>query len=82
MKNKKDSLDALLENFSVVTNECANEELRPLTLWVPKSHKEKYDNLQARTKRRFGKKLKEVFILAINKTEALDETVIDMDDAS
>lgn len=42
-------------------------ETTSLTLWVIKGYKEKFDELQDRTDKRFGKILKDLVYLAIDK---------------
>lgn len=39
----------------------------PITFWIPKTKKVLFDRLQIETKRKFGKKLKDVIVIAIDK---------------
>lgn len=40
---------------------------KAITLWLPVDKKAKFDDLQAMSKRKFGKKLQDIVILAIDK---------------
>lgn len=43
-----------------------------IAFWVPKSYKAKYDMIQSKSNRRFGKYLKKLFMTSIDKIK-LDE---------
>lgn len=45
------------------------KEGRPVTIWMPKEVKIKFDNLQKKSNRRFGKKAREVLIALIDLAE-------------
>lgn len=71
----KDSLDSIFENFNPVfshDSEWNPEANKPLTFWLPDEYKAKYDLLQERTKRKFGKLLKEVLKRSIDRVEVED----------
>jgi hypothetical protein len=59
-----------MENFSINANETQAENLKPITLWIPENYKLKYDELQQKSNRRFCKKLRELMLAAIDKTES------------
>ncbi len=46
-----------------------HERRKPLTTWIPSAYKERYEELQRRTNRMFGKHLQEVIQLAIDKVD-------------
>jgi hypothetical protein len=48
------------------------EESRSLTLWVPAEYKDKFDRIQARSGRKFGKYLKKLLIQSIDKVKLED----------
>lgn len=72
MRVEKVSLDAILENFELKISEASaeKEEGKPLTLWLPASEKARYDRLQKKTRRGFGKQAREVMIALMKIAEA------------
>jgi hypothetical protein len=42
---------------------------KPITLWLPKEVKDRFDRIQQTSGRRFSKKLREIFITAIDLAE-------------
>ena len=67
MKNDK-SLDSILASFEIADLETADREgSKPITIWVPTKVQQKYESLQEKSRRKFGKKLKEVVINSIDK---------------
>lgn len=70
MPEQKNTIDSLFENLGNVFSEYKEPaKVEPITLWIPEEYKAKYDFLQDKTKRRFGKFLKEVLIKSIDKVE-------------
>lgn len=60
------NIDSILSNFDVSSAETDEKvELAPITLWIPKVSKIKFDRLQSDTKRKFGKVLKDVVVASI-----------------
>lgn len=62
------SLDSILENFDLSLSEdgsCPDDE--PVTFWIPAEYKAKFDQLQRRSKRKFGKLVKEILKYSIDK---------------
>lgn len=62
------SLDDVLDDFnpSEHENTC---NYKPITLWLPENYKLRYDQLQQKSSRRFCKKLREIILIAIDKTD-------------
>jgi CRISPR/Cas system CSM-associated protein Csm2 small subunit len=75
MPNKSDcNADSMLEDFlDTINTELSNEKFhtnhKPMTLWIPKVYKMKFDLIQGRTNRKFGKILKEVIKKSIDKVD-------------
>lgn len=61
-------MDDVLGDFSAT--ELKKTDAVPITIWLPKEYKIRYDKLQQKSSRRFCKKLRELFMMAIDKTEA------------
>lgn len=66
--DEKKSIDAILDEFDP-SSDAGDEpaKAQPLTIWLPVEYKRKYDELQSRTRGRFGKVLKEIVKCAIEK---------------
>lgn len=68
-KTLSDSIDSILEDFDV----DAPPKPKPVTentnisIWLPKEYRDKFDELQMKSKRKFGKLLREVVIKSIDK---------------
>jgi hypothetical protein len=63
------SLDDVLVNFDPGKQEATfHERNKPLTVWVPNETKEMYDTIQNNSGFEFSKRLREIIILAIEKT--------------
>lgn len=65
------SLDKILEEFTS-DEQIKKSNLReggPATIWLPPEYKEKFDNLQTKSGRKFGRKIRELIIAAIDVTE-------------
>jgi hypothetical protein len=63
-----DTLDDILKGFDLNDNHVVSTEDKvPLTIWVPKSYKQKYADLQLKSHRKFGKKIQEIFMTAVDK---------------
>lgn len=64
---REKSLDAIMKGF--VPNDSdqadAQNERKPITIWVPTAAKESYDRLQEKSGRRFSKKAREILLAAI-----------------
>lgn len=65
------SLDSIIEDFNVppMQDLTPREESRCITLWVPSHLKEKYDEIQKRSGRTFGKRLRQLCVTAIEKVD-------------
>lgn len=69
--NKK-SLDEILSDFNPKST-LQKSNLKsggPVTIWLPKEYKSRYDELQKTSDRRFCKKIRELIQAAIDMTEA------------
>lgn len=72
-------IDSALADFKITEAESRKTE-RPFTIWVDESVKEKYDVLQAVSKKKFCAIIKALSEQAINK--AAEKAGIDVDQAS
>jgi len=63
-------IDSLVSTIDLSTIE-SNETLERgcISFWVPKEHKEKYEQIQGRTKSKFGKIFQEVLKSSIDKVK-------------
>ncbi len=70
--NDKDIIDSVVREFG--PKECSPEdnERRILSLSIPREYKEKYDEIQMRSKQQFSKIWKEATIRLIEKFQSLD----------
>lgn len=71
MQNEN-SLDLILGDLiaDAGSGDEATIDSLPMTLWIPHAYKARFDALQARTKKKFGKKLKEVVMAAIDRVDS------------
>lgn len=65
MTGDKSNIDLILENFDVNSND--EEDIAQINVWIPKSVKDKYNDLQVRTKKKFSKVLKNIIISSIER---------------
>jgi hypothetical protein len=67
----KSLVEDLLGDFSPTPRDEFKtfKEGRPVTIWIPADSKAKYDKLQAKSGRRFGKKAREILIELIGLAE-------------
>lgn len=64
------SLDSILDNLETVTEKKSPiKEGGPVTIWLPREYKARYDLIQRETGRKFGKTLREMIQVAIDRTE-------------
>lgn len=67
-----DTIDSLVAAFDLSQMPGDGpEELSPVTFWLPVEYKAKYDLLQERSKRRFGKVLKEIIKRSMDRVDVL-----------
>ena len=59
-------IEQLLDQVEFSEEGVGGRETCPITFWLPKEHKEKYDMLQKKTRKQFGKALKEVLMHSIS----------------
>lgn len=70
-KKAQETLDSVFENMdSMFTGHEEPIETKPVTIWLPVDYKNKFDTLQKSTKRKFGKKIKELVIRSIDKVDS------------
>lgn len=70
MREPKSTIDAVFEQFApMLTSKSEPVQAKPLTFWLPHAYKDKYDELQRRTRGKFGKLLKEVLKKSIDRME-------------
>jgi hypothetical protein len=67
--NANAALDALLGEFDASEGANNPEPTKHVTFWISAEHKTRYDAIQARTGRRFSKKLRELIQAAIELAE-------------
>lgn len=69
---KTDLIEELFLDFKVDEASEQNTVQRAgVTIWLPEDYKAKFNSLQERTKRRFGKKVQQLVIKAIDKVSGL-----------
>lgn len=67
------SLDDIMLSFDPGEEESNfHESHKPLTVWVPNDQKMKYSRIQKKSRNKFSKKLRELIIRAIEKTECAE----------
>lgn len=70
MGNKDlEELLEVLNNFTT-NGKDVKHSFKPITLWLPEDYKIRYDDLQKKSSRRFCKKLRELVLIAIDKTDS------------
>lgn len=69
---KQKTIDDILESFDE-TSTPPTREVGPITIWVPKDVKEKYEKLQRRSKRAFSRTLREIVEVSIVRKFGCDE---------
>lgn len=67
------SIDSIIEEFDLTKPAVRSVDKRSITLWLPVEYKEKFDLLQGRSNRLFGKKLQEVLMQAIDRVPLEEE---------
>lgn len=63
------SLDSILESFTIDPTYVDLPKVKPITIWIPEEQKEKYDHIQALTKRKFARLLREVIVTSIDRVD-------------
>ncbi len=66
-----DILNKVFEGINKQSGNHLPEEKSTLTLWVSKECKGKFDSLQSRTKKEFGKRLQKLIAMAIDKVDVV-----------
>lgn len=61
------SLDGVFMEFNSLELETPSPQ-KAVTIWLPEEYKIKYDQIQKNSGRKFCKKVREMFMLAIDKT--------------
>lgn len=68
--DKTDSIDELIGKISIDSiNDDNSKDFKCIALWVPNDAYEKYMNVQSKTKRKFTKVIRELFIRAVDQVE-------------
>ena len=69
---ESNSLNDILADFSVMTSEDEKrlKERKPVTIWLSAEAKARYDRLQEKSGRKFGKKAREALLMLIDSAEA------------
>lgn len=60
-----DEINCELDDLSIF-EKTSRDESRSVTFWIPVESKEKYNNLQKRSKGQFAKKLRNIIIKSID----------------
>ena len=63
------SLDSILEEFDSSESTMASEPGKPIGFHIPLTHKEKYDELQRQSKYKFGKTLRKLILVSIERAK-------------
>lgn len=62
------TLDSIFADFEAdISEKPQSTQRQSITIWIPEEYKAKYELLQGKTRQRFGKKLKEVVKMSIDK---------------
>lgn len=70
----QNKLEALVETIDLKDiYENDQDDVDQINLWLPIGYKEKFVQIQKRSKKKFGKKMKELIKLLIDKADALEE---------
>lgn len=74
MSEIKDPCSLVAVEFDTVFDKTDDKviEVEPITFWVPKNCKIKFEHLQTQTQRKFGREIKRVLISLIEKSELKD----------
>lgn len=69
---RETSLDAIMESFDPTENDAPLRVKSGgcVSIWLPDPYKAQWDKLQSKTDRRFGKKVRELLVAAIEKAES------------
>lgn len=70
-ENKMDLVDSVFDGFVVDAADDSATKRGCVNIWIPEEYREKFQELQNRSKRRFGKKVQEMVIKAIDKVSDL-----------
>lgn len=68
----KTDIRTLIRDFDMNQQSAGSglKDGKPLTIWLPKVHKELYDQLQKQSGRRLGKMLREAVITILNEVHS------------
>jgi hypothetical protein len=72
MSEKSDLNSVIDDLFRDIEDLCSGQEpqeSKMIGIWLPETYKIKFDELQRKTRTNFGKKIKDMIILAIDKVE-------------
>lgn len=70
LEKQNTNLDSVFDNLqSDLSDHVVISQRQAITIWLPDEYKIKYDLLQERTKRRFGKLVKELLKKSIDKID-------------
>lgn len=69
---KQKTIDELILDIDLNASSLEKrEDCRPITFWLPVAYKNKFDVIQQKSRRIFGKRLKEVIKKSIDKVAAV-----------
>lgn len=69
MNTEFETLDSIIEGFDLsnIPTPTRVHDGAPVTVWIPSEYKVKYDLVQDRSRKKFSRVLREVFMRAIDK---------------
>lgn len=74
MAYSKDIIDTVFKQFGPLTTKAAAPpECMPMTFWLPKEYKTKYEKLQKLTRGKFGKAMKEIIKASIERVSPAEK---------
>lgn len=69
MEIQEQTIDDMIGDVNFEARDKTYIKGKSITIWVPDEYKEKYDLLQSRSNKVFGKKIKEIVKFAIDKVQ-------------
>ena len=66
MREKSKPIDQIFRELELLTEAQETVETSMIGLWVPTEYKQRFDELQERTRKKFGKKIQELVMQAID----------------
>lgn len=68
LDDRSKSLDSIFKDFQLdEDSDLVSKNMKCIAIWLPESYKKSFDELQDKTNRKFGRKIKELIIRSIQK---------------